>query len=106
MGKNKQKMIHKAHMPVYKWSRIFLRTGGSTRGSTRGSRGPKNETSQTIGGIVDAGGVPKWFRQWKSPVFEICELHLMKIHKQKLVTLSKQVEQPNGLDNVKEHLRT
>ena len=42
----------------------------------------------------------------KSPVFEICELHLMKNTKKKLATLSKQVEQPNGLDNVKEHLRT
>ena len=40
-------IIHKACMPVYKWSRFFLRTDGRTggwvfRGSTRGPHGPKN----------------------------------------------------------------
>ena len=40
-------MIHKAYMPVYKWSRFFLRDGRDgtnepTEGSTRGPRGPKN----------------------------------------------------------------
>ena len=36
-------MIHEAYMPVYMGSRFSLhRTGGSTRGSTRGPRGPKN----------------------------------------------------------------
>ena len=38
-------MIQKACMHVYKWSRFFFqaegRTVGSTRGSTRGPRGPK-----------------------------------------------------------------
>ena len=38
-------MIHKTCMPVYKWSRFFLRTTkqaiGSTRGSTRGPSRPK-----------------------------------------------------------------
>ena len=37
----------------------------------------------------------------KKLVFEICELHLMKIHKKKLVTLSTQVGHPNGFDNGK-----
>ena len=37
-------MIHEAYMPVYIGSRFSLRrTGGSTRGSTKGPRGPKNE---------------------------------------------------------------
>ena len=34
-------MIHEANMPVYMGSRFSLRTYGSTRGSTRGPRGPK-----------------------------------------------------------------
>ena len=34
-------MIHEAYMPVYMGSRFSLRAGGSTRGSTRGPRGPK-----------------------------------------------------------------
>ena len=43
-------MIHKAYMPVYKWSRFFLRDGRDgtnepTEGSTRGPRGPKNRSS-------------------------------------------------------------
>ena len=63
-------------------------TGGSTRGSTRGSRGPKNETSQTIGDTVDAGGAPKRLnngkKNKKNLVCEICELHLMKIHTKKV----------------------
>ena len=37
-------MIHKAYLPVYKWSRwFFLRVHGSTGGSTRHSREPKKE---------------------------------------------------------------
>ena len=39
-------MIHEAYMPVYMGSRFLARAGGctygSTRGSTRGPRGPKN----------------------------------------------------------------
>ena len=38
-------MIHEAYMPVYRMSRFLARTGVraymSTRGSTRGPRGPK-----------------------------------------------------------------
>ena len=38
-------MIHEAYMPVYRCPdfHCVVRTGGSTRGSTRGPRGPKNE---------------------------------------------------------------
>ena len=37
-------MIHEAYMPVYRCPdfHCVVRTGGSTRGSTRGPRGPKN----------------------------------------------------------------
>ena len=35
-------MIHKACMPVYIVIQIFSAGGHSTRGSTRGPRGPKN----------------------------------------------------------------
>ena len=36
-------MIHEAYMPVYIGSIFSLRTYGSTRGSTRGPRGPKKK---------------------------------------------------------------
>ena len=63
-------MIHKAYMPVYKWSRFFLRTGrtgrtdgtGPTEGSTRGPRGPKNL-------LIDFQIFEEkrdWRTQWKS----------------------------------------
>ena len=37
-------MVQKAYMPLNKWSRFFFLVDRSTRGSTRVSRGPKNET--------------------------------------------------------------
>ena len=43
-------MIHEAYMPVYRCPdfHCVVRTGGSTRGSTRGPRGPKKAAATVL----------------------------------------------------------
>ena len=50
-------MIHKAHMPVYK---VFS-ADGSTRGSTRGPRGPKTDTDCQESGHKNTNASAKIF---------------------------------------------